>query len=321
MNRSTTCLLLGLVIVVLSAEPSQATVAKSGSVCAKIHEIVKAGPVQLQCVKIGSKQVWKPISIPKTGSSARPIATGMSEQSISSTLPTTVEILRSPIVNGFSASSGLSVKGSTSTPENCGFNAGTLVLLRSGKCAITLTQPGDSKFAPATGLSSTIEITKPKLKVVDDQIDAATNVTLVPFGQVYVAELFELSLLKVTDNMDAILCADGATNTACKKTDAGQVIVDPAATGRTVKFHFRLKNTSTEIMPPTFYFRLLINGQIYEDFTSVTLPILNDFALEPGTTVESDFYAYLPKSLDVSTGYLLFDESFVSVDQAILFSF
>ena len=321
MNRSTTGLLLGSLIFALPVLPSQAAIAKSGAVCTKIHEIVKVGPVQLQCVKSGSKQIWKPLSAPKTSTAALPIGTTKSAQSISSTLPTTVEILRSSITNGFSASSGLSVKGSTSTPENCGFKGGTLLLLRSGKCVVTLMQPGDSKFAPAAGLNSTIEITKPKLNVSDDQIEAATNVTLVPLGHTYIAELFELSLLSFTDNMDVILCADGATNTACKKTDAGQVIVDPAATGRTVKFHFRLKNTSTEIMPPTFYFRLLVNGQFYEDFTSVTLPILNDLALEPGTTVESDFYAYLPKLLDISAGYLLFDESFVSVEEAILFSF
>lgn len=314
-------LLLGLGILVIPIASSQATAAKSGSGCAKIHEIVKFGPVQLQCVKSGSKLVWKPISVPKATSGAVPIGTGKSAQSISSTLPSSVEILRSPITTGFSASSGLSVKGGTSTPENCGFNGATLILLKSGKCVVTLSQPGDSKFAPAVGLSSTIEITKPKLKVADDQIDAAIDVNVVPLGRIYVAELFELSLLAITDKMDAILCADDASNTACKKTDAGQVIVDQAATGRTVKFHFRLKNTSTEIMPPTFYFRILVNGELREDFTSVTLPIINDLALAPGEIAEGDFYAYLPKSVDISAGYLLFDETFVSVEHAVLFSF
>jgi hypothetical protein len=77
-------------------------------------------------------------------------------QTITFSLPQSINISSKSLALSASASSGSAVLYSTSTPENCSITDATLNLLKSGNCTITATQPGTSTIAPISTTATVI---------------------------------------------------------------------------------------------------------------------------------------------------------------------
>jgi hypothetical protein len=80
-------------------------------------------------------------------------------QSMTFALPTSINLESRTLALVATVSSGGGILFSTSTPENCSITGSTLNLLKSGKCAVTATQPGTSTIAPIS-TTTTVVITE-----------------------------------------------------------------------------------------------------------------------------------------------------------------
>jgi hypothetical protein len=89
-------------------------------------------------------------------------------QTITFSLPTSVNLESKTLALIASASSGGGILFSTSTPENCSITGSALNLLKSGNCSVTATQPGTSTLAPVSATASLIiaESVRPTQKVI-----------------------------------------------------------------------------------------------------------------------------------------------------------
>jgi len=77
-------------------------------------------------------------------------------QTISFSLPTSVNLSSKTVALSATASSGGALFYTTSTPDNCSVTGSTLNLLKSGNCAVTTTQPGTSTLAPTSTTATVI---------------------------------------------------------------------------------------------------------------------------------------------------------------------
>ena len=75
-------------------------------------------------------------------------------QTITFSLPTTVNLSIKIVALSATASSGGSVLYTTSTPDSCSITGSTLNLLKSGNCSVTATQPGTSTIAPISATTT-----------------------------------------------------------------------------------------------------------------------------------------------------------------------
>jgi len=158
--------------MVLVASNSYAAV-KAGSPCTKVGiKSVSAGKTYT-CVKSGKKLVWDKgalMRVDKPSTIARPIPKiTKATQSISVGLPSTViypslaEVLPNFLITP-SASSGLPVKVTTSTPKICSVASDSITPLWPGECVVQFEQDGDDRTLPADVVRKSI-ITKPECTV------------------------------------------------------------------------------------------------------------------------------------------------------------
>ena len=290
---------------------------KAGSKCQTLNKTATSAGKSLQCKLVNKKLVWVVRGAASSAKSSAP--TGPQAQKIISTYGNTIPLMGGLGTGSITATSGLAVAITSSTPDICTLDGAGLHLSATGRCNITANQAGTTSFLPAT-LNQTIAVTGPKLDAPDEQLTNAGQITLVAKNQTYKAELFEFQVLQVKDNADAAVCADSSKNEGCFLDSYGESKVDPKSANRYVKVHVKVHDTGTELMGPTFYFRLLVGTKIYDAQISVTLDSLNDATIQPGETAEGDYYLSLPKDIKIDQGYLIFDDTFVSADQAVIFA-
>lgn len=304
----------------LAALPATATASLAGARCSPAGKVLKSGTTSYQCTLVNKKLVWvakgKVASVPSKTTTA---STSPKPQTITSTYPNSIPLLTGPTMGGFTSTSVLPVTVTATPPEICLLDGNGLHVSATGKCTLTANQPGNSSFSLAS-ITQTISIVAPKLSEVDAQLSAAQQITLVGKNQIYKAELFEFQVLSITDNVDVTLCADSVANQGCFLDSYGESKVDPKSAERYVKIHVKVHDTGTELLGPTFYFRLIVGNKIYDALTNVTLPALNDLTIQPEETAEGDYYLSVPKDVKLDQAYLLFDDSFVSADQAVIFT-
>ncbi len=72
------------------------------------------------------------------------------------------------------ASSGLTVSYSTSTPSVCTLSGNTLSLVAAGTCSVKASQSGNSTYAAATNVTRTIAVSLPTQTITFNSIDAQT---------------------------------------------------------------------------------------------------------------------------------------------------
>ena len=77
-------------------------------------------------------------------------------QTITFSLPTSVNLSSKTFALSATASSGGSVLYTTSTPDSCSITGSTLNLLKSGNCSVTATQPGTPTLAPISATATLI---------------------------------------------------------------------------------------------------------------------------------------------------------------------
>ena len=77
-------------------------------------------------------------------------------QTITFSLPTSVNLSSKTVALSATASSGGSVLYTTSTPDSCSITGSTLNLLKSGNCSVTATQPGTPTLAPISATATLI---------------------------------------------------------------------------------------------------------------------------------------------------------------------
>ena len=95
-------------------------------------------------------------------------------QTITFTLPATIDISAKTLSLNAIASSGASVIYSTTSSDSCSITGSTLILLKVGNCVITASQAGTSTLAPVS-TTATIMLTG----VVIDPTPVATKKTIV----------------------------------------------------------------------------------------------------------------------------------------------
>jgi hypothetical protein len=156
----------------LVASNSYAAV-KAGSACSKAGmKNVIAGKTYT-CVKSGKKLVWdkgvlirgdKPSSIaspiPKITKASQIISVGLPPTVI---YPSLAEVLPNFLISP-SASSGLAVKVTTSTPKICSVASNSITPLWPGECVVQFEQDGDDRTLPADVVRKSI-IMKPECTV------------------------------------------------------------------------------------------------------------------------------------------------------------
>ena len=317
MAKSLTAVALICALGISAIPAASAADVKSGSKCQTLNKTATSAGKNLLCKLVNKKLIWVVSGV--TSSSKSTTAAGPQAQKIISTYAATIPLLGALSTSTMTASSGLPVTVTSSTPDICAFDGAGLHFISTGNCTISATQVGSPAFLPAA-FSQTITITGPKLDAPDDQLTSAMQISLVTKNQTYKAELFEFQVLQVTDDVDAAVCANSSTNEGCFLDSYGESKVDPKSANRYVRVHVKLHDTGTELMGPTFYFRLLVGSKIYDAQTSVTLDSLNDATIQPGETAEGDYYLSLPKDVKVDHAYLIFDDTFVSADQAVIFA-
>ena len=97
------------------------------------------------------------LSLLSCGGGAEPAAQSL-PQTIAFTLPGEQRLGTLPAPLVATASSGLPVSLSTSTPAVCSITGTQLALLSVGTCTVTAQQAGDARFAPAASLSSSFGV-------------------------------------------------------------------------------------------------------------------------------------------------------------------
>ena len=158
--------------MVLVASNSYAAV-KAGSACTKVGAKSVSGGKSYTCIKSGKKLVWDkgvliPVSKPSVNASQIPKIT-KSPQSISVGLPSAViypslaEVQPSFPISP-TASSGLPVKVTTSTPKICAVLVSSITPLWPGECIVQFEQDGDERTLPAEMVRKSI-IMKPECTV------------------------------------------------------------------------------------------------------------------------------------------------------------
>jgi len=75
-------------------------------------------------------------------------------QTITFSLPTSVNLSSKTVALSATVSSSGAVLYTTSTPETCSITGSTLNLLTNGNCSVTATQPGTSTIAPISATST-----------------------------------------------------------------------------------------------------------------------------------------------------------------------
>jgi uncharacterized protein (TIGR03437 family) len=81
---------------------------------------------------------------------APPANPGPQPQTIRSGIPASVPFQYAPFFLDISSTSGLQVFAAGTTPAVCSVNGPTITLLALGNCSLTLTQPGNASYQPAT---------------------------------------------------------------------------------------------------------------------------------------------------------------------------
>ena len=164
-------LALALPLVLISSHSYGAT--KAGMACSKAGmKSVSAGK-SYTCVKNGKKLVWdkgvlirleKPStiasSIPKVSKAAQTISVALPPTVI---YPSLAEVLPSFLITP-SASSGLPVKVTTSTPKICSVTINAITPLWPGECVVQFEQDGDDRNLPADVVRKSIMM-KPECTV------------------------------------------------------------------------------------------------------------------------------------------------------------
>jgi hypothetical protein len=92
--------------------------------------------------------------------------TNQQTQSISFTAPLSATYGDAPLTLSASASSGLSVQFSSSTPGVCGVTGNNASILAAGICTLVANQPGNTTFAVAPTVSRTLVVARAPLAII-----------------------------------------------------------------------------------------------------------------------------------------------------------
>ena len=82
-----------------------------------------------------------------------------------------------------------------------------------------------------------------------------------------------------------------------------------------------MTNLGKEILTPSADFKLLLGHVVYDVSTVVTLEILNGQDINPGATLEGDYYFYLPKNVTLTGGFVMPDDTFTRPQEVVLFAY
>lgn len=119
--------------------------------------LVAAGSCSVQATQAGDA-TWAP-AVPVT----RTFTVNRANQTITFTSPGNQTITASPITVSGSASSGLPVSFTTTTPAVCtagGPDGSSITLLDAGTCSVRAEQPGDTRYNPANAVTRNFTVTK-----------------------------------------------------------------------------------------------------------------------------------------------------------------
>lgn len=144
-----------LVLLVLASMPAfSATPPKTGSACTKSGLVKTYQGKKYTCMKSGKKLVWsKGVAINEDSKLVNPTPKPSpltKVQVVTWKLPSYLKQEDSPYELGATASSGLRVDYKSKSPATCAIESNTLKLLATGECLLTISQAGNSFFAPAT---------------------------------------------------------------------------------------------------------------------------------------------------------------------------
>ena len=168
--------------------------AKSGLSCTKAG--LKSG--SLICTKVKGKLIWQPVKKKQTLSVQFPAKASISSQTI-------------PIT--YSASSGLRIKTTSTSPAICTIDNKIISLIASGYCVIRLNQSGNSRFLSA----STKEIKI--LILASNQISFSLPNSLLLFTNTYPLSGTSTSGLQLT--------YESLTPEICSSTETTLVLIKP----------------------------------------------------------------------------------------------
>ena len=101
------------------------------------------------------------------------VSLNLTPQTITFSQPS-AQTVGSTISLSATASSGLAVSYSTSTPSVCTLSGNTLSLVAAGTCSVKASQSGNSTYAAATNVTRTIAVSLPTQTITFNSIDAQT---------------------------------------------------------------------------------------------------------------------------------------------------
>ena len=169
----------GLAVTFSSISPSVCT---SGGTNGATITIVAAGPCTVQADQAGNGAFTPAIPVRQSFTVAK------ANQSITFAALANTSTAQSPLTVSATASSGLAVAFSTTTPAVCsagGTNGASISLVASGTCTVVANQGGNGNFNPAVGVpqsfavsAATYTLFGSTVPAVPDSGDAGANVEL-----------------------------------------------------------------------------------------------------------------------------------------------
>lgn len=144
-------------LLLLQSPAMAAAKVAAGATCSKVGATQVVGGKKFTCVKSGKKTVWdKGVALKKSQTiTAGPIAD--------------VEVSEAFFQVNVSASSGLMIQASSTTPQICQVNLLLIVVInKTGTCTLSFAQPGNSNFNAATPVTVSFNVTKVKQEITTD---------------------------------------------------------------------------------------------------------------------------------------------------------
>jgi|GEM_PF-4954622 len=346
---------LFLVLAFLHPVSASATTAhKPGTKCPKLNATTTYAGKKEVCLKSGTVLKWKVAPTPKakTTHSVMPTPTPTSSpvstpdpspsasatptptpsetatptptpsktkqsQTIAAVTTTTLPITNTLDLSTIKADSGLAVTTISKTTDICLVQGEILVPVKTGACTISSTQPGDDNFAAATELSSTIQIASPVIATPDVALDGVTTYFRRNLGSTFNGDLVDITLIKYDNDASKRVCTFDILMDTCIDDGSGGSIPDPTADTRYVEFTVTVNNRSSSPIPE-INFRLLVGNQLAFVTVSTSLPGINDSGIAAGQSATGGLMVEIPKSEDISNGFLMIDEGVTDANQRVL---
>ncbi len=298
------CLLLAFSLV-LTPSIALATEKPSGT-CPRAGKSIEMAGGKYHCAKAGKHLVWEKIirvgKVPLTATSS-----SLKHKQVI-VLPKLIsfQITLEPAAGFISADSKLPVGMSSSTPLICTVHDQLVTFLQTGSCSIAVTQAGNDQYLPADSVNFSFNVTPPLITTVNSLLDGVQSFVKVPKGTTYSSETAEITLTNFMSDVTAKVCADDPTAPGCLLAN-GAGVVDPTSQTKYVGFVFHVKNLDANPLP-TISYRLLLNGQILDIDTGVTLQTLNNIDINSSESADGSFFGVVPINSKLDAGYLLIDE-------------